>query len=307
MYLTLKQLRYYDAAIRTGSIARAAAEMNISQSSITAAIDTIEQQIGQELFRRVPARGLQSTDTGRAVGARIALFLDQARIFESDLMSISGDTTGTLHLGCYSPTAPHMLPPLMKALAKEHPSIRVDLVETDLNQMTDLLQQGKIDMALTYRTTIPETMPFVPLIEARPWALVPDNSPLEGKSAITLEELSKYPLVLLDLPAVMSYFQRLFSEHKLTPTVSHTTKSSSVLRGLVAAGFGHSVLNICSASDRSGENGYYALPITGDVIAPLFGVAFTHAAGRSALVQAVLGICQELSEQGAFDKLILRP
>src|SRR5690554_5100118 len=108
MRFTLKQLRYFDAAMRTGSIARAATEMNISQSSITASIDAIEQTVGTELFRRIPAKGVQPTDAGQTVGTRIALFLEQARVFESDLMSLTGDPTGTLHLGCYAPTAPYV-------------------------------------------------------------------------------------------------------------------------------------------------------------------------------------------------------
>ena len=47
---TLKQLRYVEATGRLGSIARAATDLNISQSSITAAIDTLEMQIGYDLF-----------------------------------------------------------------------------------------------------------------------------------------------------------------------------------------------------------------------------------------------------------------
>jgi hypothetical protein len=39
----------------------------------------------------------------------------------------------------------------------------------------------------------------------------------------------------------------------------------------------------------------------------LFGVAYTHASRRSALVQAVLEICNDLAAQGAFDDLTLRP
>lgn len=81
MRFTLKQLRYFDAAVRSGSISRAAAEMHISQSSITASIDAIEQSLGMELFRRVPAKGVQPTEAGHVVATRIADFLEQARRF----------------------------------------------------------------------------------------------------------------------------------------------------------------------------------------------------------------------------------
>lgn len=307
MHFTLKQLRYFHAALRTGSIAGAASEMHISQSSITAALDSIEQSVGQELFRRVPAKGLQPTDAGLRVGARVAEFLEQARIFESDLMSLSGDLTGTLHVGCYAPSAPHVLPRLMKSLAAAYPAIRVDLVETDLTAMIDLLQSGRIDLALTYRRTVPDSMPFQPMFEARPWALLPTDSPLAAQSAIDLADLAQMPLVLLDLPTASDYFRQVFAEHGLRITIAHTTKSSSVLRGLVAAGFGHSMLNICSATDREGTSGYLARPIRGQLFTPLFGVAYTHAARRSSIVQAVLTICDDLARADAFSDLVLVP
>lgn len=307
MYFTLKQLRYYDAALRTGSIARAAAEMKISQSSITAALDAIEQGVGQQLFNRVPAKGLQPTEAGLSVGERITGFLEQARVFESDLMSLSGHLTGTLNVGCYAPSAPHVLPRLMKVLARKYPSIRINLVETDLEAMVELLNAGRIDVALIYRNTVPDAMPFLPMFEARPWALLPIDSELARQPEVTLAQLSAHPAVMLDLPTALDYFRNLFREHGLTLQVAHTTKSSSVLRGLVAAEFGYSVLNICGPADRAGTSGYIGRPIRGDLACPLFGVAYTHSSRRSSMVQAVLDICGDLAEQGAFEDLILRP
>jgi DNA-binding transcriptional LysR family regulator len=195
----------------------------------------------------------------------------------------------------------------MKSVARAHPSIRVDLVETDLSAMTRLLNDGKIDLALTYRRTIPDTMPFMPLFDARPYAVMPEDSPLAGKSCVTLEDLAAMPMVLLDLPTAIAYFREVFSEHGLDLKIAHTTKSSSVLRGLVAAGFGHSILNICSPGDRNGENGFIVRPISGTVNTPLFGVAYTHASRRSALVQAVLEICNDMASQGAFEDLAVKP
>lgn len=307
MHFTLKQLRYFDAAIRSGSIARAAAEMNISQSSITASIDAIEQRLGMELFRRVPAKGVQPTEAGQIVAERIAEFLEQARVFESDVMSLSGDPTGTLHLGCYVPTAPYVLPRVLKHLSKIYPAIRIDLKEDNLEALLDLLQTGKIDLALTYRRRGAEGGPFQPLFMARPWALLPLDSPLAEKDSVELTELSGLPMVLLDLPTAKSYFRGVFRDHGLDLNVVHTTKSSSVLRGLVAAGFGYSILNICSRADRDGSNGYVARPIAGQVDSPEFGVAYTQASRRSTLVQAVLDISADLARQGIFDDLILAP
>ncbi|KPP86250.1 MAG: Transcriptional regulator [Rhodobacteraceae bacterium HLUCCO07] len=305
MHFTLKQLRYFDAVLRTGSIARAAIEMNISQSSITAAIDSVEQHVGTELFRRIPAKGLVPTETGHRVGRLVTGFLEQARVFESELLSLSGAPSGTLSLACYAPSAPHVLPPVLRHVARAYPSIRIDLKEGDMQTISDLLHTGSVDLALTYRRNTPEKMPFKSLFHARPWALLPQNSPLALDDSVALEDLADLPMILLDLPTTERYFREIFSSRGLRPNVVHRTKSSSVLRGLVAADFGYSLLNICGPNDRSGQNGYVVRPLRGNVPSPEFGVSCTSGSLRSAMVQAVLKIVTDLAENGGFDHLLL--
>ena len=106
MRFTLKQLRYLDAAGRTGSIANAANELSISQSSVTAAIDALEAELGFDIFLRMPAKGIRATPSGREVLAMVTRFLAEARGLENDLASVSGDPVGTLRLGCYATAAP---------------------------------------------------------------------------------------------------------------------------------------------------------------------------------------------------------
>jgi DNA-binding transcriptional LysR family regulator len=307
MRFTLKQLRYFDAALRVGSIARAADEMNISQSSITAAIDLIEQSIGTDLFRRIPAKGIVPTRTGTAVGERIAAFLEQARVFESDVMSLAGDPTGTLRLACYAPAAPYVLPPLLRRIAENYPDIRIDLMEGDLGSINAMLQNGTVDVALTYRRVLAPVLAFTPLFRARPWALLPMNSPLVNRRSVTIRDLADQPMIALELAGAMDYFRGLFAAEGLAPRIVHSTKSSSVLRGLVAAQFGYSILNICGPNDREGRSGFTALPIAGDVDAPLFGVACAAAHQRSAIVGAVIRISEEISAEGRMNHLLMEP
>lgn len=307
MSFTLKQLRYFDAALRSGSIVRASKEMSISQSSITAAIDAIEHAAGTALFRRIPAKGIVPTETGKQVGVLVAKFLERARVFDSDLRSLGGDPTGTLRLACYAPTAPYVLPPLLKRIAQSHPAIRIDLKEGDMQSIDELLQNGGVDVALTYRMSTREDQPFVPLFNARPWALLPDTSPLVNLKHVRLEQLADLPMILLDLPTTQAYFQQIFMSAGLRPNVVHRTKSSSVLRGLVAANFGYSILNICGDGDRAATTGYVARPIIDDIEEPMFGVAYSAATQRSAMVQAVLEIGAALAKSGEFERLVLRP
>lgn len=307
MHYTFKQLRYFDSALRHGSIARAADEMNISQSSITAAIDLLEATIGTPLFRRIPATGIVPTDSGREVGERVAKFLEQCRIFDSELLSLRGDPAGTLRLACYAPTASYVLPPVLKRLAARYPAIRIDLREGDLQSIADLLHSGNVDIALTYRMRLKADQPFLPLFRARPFVLAPEPSPLAAKDALQLADLRDLPMVLLDLPSTLSYFRGLFLNAGLEPRIVHTTKSSSVLRGMVGAGLGYSIMNIHGHTDSHVGAGYVARPLLGDLLEPEFGVAYAREVELSTILKAVKEICAHLIASGLFDPLVLRP
>ncbi|MDH3919404.1 MAG: LysR family transcriptional regulator, partial [Rhodospirillales bacterium] len=154
MNLTFKQLRYATAAGRLGSVAAAAAEIKISQSSITAAIDSIEAELGVDLFIRLPAKGIRPTPAGREALTMMQGMLNHVARFESELESLGGSPRGFLRLGCYVTAAPYVLPLTLRAFSHRYPQARVDLREGDMMAITDLLVAGEVDLAMTYRDVV---------------------------------------------------------------------------------------------------------------------------------------------------------
>lgn len=297
-------MRYYVTVLEKGSFAHAAKELDISQSSIVAAIGTIETKLGQPLFTRLPARGLIPTDLGVEVGRRFARMLGAASDLDNELASLIGERSGTLKLGCYVPSAPFVLPPVLKALRQESPNVRVDIREGDFSNIAEMLLAGQIDIALTYRRHMPKSLPFKHLFNARPWVLLPVDNPLSQNARVSLSELATLPMILLDLPGTEAYFRGLFQAQGLDLNITHSSKSAAVVRGLVGAGLGYSILNICGQEDRSGALGYIARPVLGDMDAPRFGVSYREAAEQSPLVLSVLRACTTLNEQGAFKAVV---
>ena len=61
MNLTIRHLRYIQHVAQSGSVQAASRLLSISQSSILAAIDLAEGEIGARIFDRRPARGVTVT------------------------------------------------------------------------------------------------------------------------------------------------------------------------------------------------------------------------------------------------------
>ncbi len=303
MPLTLKQLRYADAVGRLGSIAAAAAELNISQSSITAAIDSLESTLGYDLFVRQPAKGVVPTPTGRRALAMMSEMLIQVSHFESELESLEGGPRGMLRLGAYVTAAPYILPPMLTTFSRHYPQARVDLREGDMATISNLLSEGAVDLACTYSAGIPEGWDFRPLFPARPYALVSVDDALSGQPTVSLAELASRPMIMLELSHTREYFIGLFEAAGVRPNVAHSTRSSEIVRALVAGGFGISILNIRDPRTSDQQAGYRCVPIADDVVVPDFGIAQLPNLRRPLMSRVFVELCETLRDQGAFTAL----
>ena len=307
MHFTLKQLRYVEAAGRTGSIARAANELNISQSSVTAAIDALESELDFDLFMRMPAKGIHPTPQGHEVLKLVAHHLEDIRVLESELSALAGDPVGTLRLACYDTTAPYVLPPLLKEFARRYPGVRISVQEGNMDEIRQFLIEGSADLALTYRRALPDRRGFVGLFRARPHALLPLEHALARQASVSLTELCQLPMIMLDLPYAREYYLSLFSDSGLSPPVAHSTKTSAMARALVAGGFGFALLNIRDPGNVESVSGYAARPIRDSIEAPFFGIAQHPGRRRPQIIDRFIATARELAEQGRFRELTLFP
>lgn len=302
---TLKQLRYVEAAGRLGSIAGAAAELSISQSSITAAIDALEQGFGYDLFLRTPAKGIRPTPPGQEALQLIRRFIHQSRHFEAEVRSVGSTLAGNVRLACYATAAPAFLPPILRSLTERFPEVSITMLEGSLPEMLEFLDEGEADLAFTYGEERDQRHLFYSLFRAPPYALVPLDDPLADRADVTLAELVERPMVLLDLPGARKYFMELFDAEGLVPQIAHTSRSSEIVRALVSSGFGFSLLNIRPLGYSQDESPYRVLPLRGDHRHPDFGIVTMAETEQPTIVQAFIENCLDLRQEGAFASLIV--
>ncbi len=303
MNFTLKQLRYVEAAGRLGSIAQAAVELSISQSSITSAIDALETSLAYDLFVRTPAKGIQATPAGEEALHLIRAFIHQARHFETELKSVGGDAAGNVRIACYATAAPAFLPPILQNITENFPGMSVKVMEGDLASIIEFLNDGQADLVFTYTDGLQDTHEFLPLFQAPPYALIGLDDPVAGQSSVSFAELADKPMVLLDLPRTRDYFTGLFERRGFRPNIAHTTRSAEIARALVSGGFGYSILNIRPSDYYEEKVQYRAVPIRDVQKGQSFGIATLANTRQPKIVQAFMDSCVELQRAGAFDKL----
>lgn len=256
--VTLTQLRYFVKAATYSSMTKAADELHIAQSAVSAAISQLEQQIGTQLFIRHRARGLALTTAGeemlrdtRALLAHLDEVLDGASGHVDQVR-------GTVRLACFVTLTPFVLPRLLSDLGARHPDLEVDVIETSADAMSTMLRNGTAELAITYDLALGAAMETEFLGVAVPYVLLPPDHRLARRRSIRLTELTGEPMVLLDLPDSRDYFESMLTNAGVTPTIRYRSASYETVRGLVARGHGYSILNQLPAHRETYDGGTVA-------------------------------------------------
>lgn len=304
--LTIKQLRYVEAAARTGSISAAATSLNISQSSITAAIDALEAETDFDLFTRVPAKGLMVTPAGQQSVALIANILAAFREFESELAAVGGTSRGVIRLACFAAAASVFLPPAIAGFQKRNPGIRFEIVEGNMDNVVNFLEEGLADIAFTYREVVLSSQIFYPLIDLPHFALLSIQDPQSEQPSITLKELSKKPMIQLKLAQTRTYYGDLFKHAGMEVETAHWSSSVEMVRTMVAANFGFTVLNAKPLAAIGGRGGFRAVPISDPLQPRSFGMVMQARVRQPRAVVDFHAHCDMLRARGHFDLMAVR-
>ena len=303
MNITVRQFRYFDAILRTGTIKGAAQDMRVSGSSITAALDLIKKTVGVPLFHRIPARGLVPTDAGSRVGVRVREFLAQTHLFETDLLSLAGQVKGGIKLACFEPTAPYVLPLLLRRITADYPDISIQISEGSMDKINEALLTGQVDLALVYRPHLTcQGVYFRKLMTPRPWILVPANWSISHNESLSLRELVNWPMIMLTVPDSEARIREIFLERKLRPNIVHSTHSGEVIRSMVAEKIGFSIMNIKGPLDHTGAT--RVIPLVENLPGTPFGLAWGTKV-CSPVVRATISTAVALAQAGEFSALCI--
>lgn len=293
MRYTLRQIEYFVATAETGSITLASERVNISQPSISTAILHLEEHLGTQLFLRRHAQGLSLTPQGKIVLAEAKKLIEQA----NHLVTVASETEqrirGKISLGCMSTLAPMIMPELSHAFTSTFPD--TDIVQTVSNheRLLRSLSTAEIDVAILYDLVIPETVDFIPLASLPVHVVVGEVHPLASKSAVTLQELAREPLLLLDLPQSTDYFLNLFVQAGLHPNIAARSEHQDILRTMAANGYGYTLSNVMPRADTALDGRKLVrLRLAGDHRPMVIGIATDRERRKSRLLEAFVEHCR---------------
>ena len=148
--LDVTRLRVLSAVARLGSVTAAARELNYSQPSVSHHLARLENETGAQLLQRV-GRGIRLTEAGQILADRAVEILGRLDSARAELDTYVGLDAGRLRIAAYSTAIVSLLPTVAAVLGREHPRLRLEVVDTHPPEALEMLRAGAVDAAVVFR------------------------------------------------------------------------------------------------------------------------------------------------------------
>jgi DNA-binding transcriptional LysR family regulator len=252
--MELRQLEYFVAVAEDANFTRAAERVHVSQSGVSAQIRQLERDLGAPLIDR-SGRVATLTGAGAAALPHARAALAAAAAVRQAVDDVTGLLSGRIVVGMVTACT---VTPLFDALAAfhlAHPGIEIALLEGNSDWLIDRVRTGAADLALIGAAGAPPRgLDALTIVSEGLVAAVPPSHPLAGQDAVTLAEVTGYPIV--SLPAgtgVRAVFDQSCAVQGRRPDIALQATAPGAVADLAGRGLGVAILSGTMAAGFSGQ------------------------------------------------------
>lgn len=247
--MELRHLRYFLCVAEEMHFGRAAQRLGISQPPLSQQIRALEDELGAALFERT-SRRVTLTEVGRQFEVEARATLAQAdRAVQTARMAHMGQV-GTLALG-FTASGP-FVPRVARALyhfREAHPHVELSLREMGRDDQVKAVERGELDVAMVRgfdAPRLPDGLVSFKLLEEDMLLAIRHDHRLATRAADpAIADLKDEPVVLYTASqgaGFNEHFVMRCETEGFSPRVTQEAGSLATLLGLVAAGFGSTVI-----------------------------------------------------------------
>lgn len=188
-------LRYAEQVARSGSIQRAAKDLNVAASAINRQVLQLEDTLGVPLFERV-AKGMRLTPAGDAIVTLARRWMADERRAAAELRQLQGINQGLVRVVAMDSHVNGILPALIAHLDAHHPRISLDVEVASTDAAVAALTAGEADIAAVFNLSPRRDIHVIWSAELPFGCVIAPDHPLARRPSLSLQEVVAHPIVL---------------------------------------------------------------------------------------------------------------
>lgn len=240
--MKLSELHHFISIIEYGSFSKAAANIYVSQPTLSKSIKKLEEKLQVSLFRR-STRLLEVTDAGQIVYEQALKIIEATEVLSAKLDNLTHIPTGEIKIGVPPVIGTLFFPEIAANFSRLYPDISLQLIEHGAKKIERFIDEGKVDVGLVVLPTNEQQFQVTPFIEEEFFLFTPADHPLTKHAIIDVTQLKQEKFIL---------FNKDFALHKLiiqyceqagfSPTIAYESSQWDLITELVRANLGITLL-----------------------------------------------------------------
>ena len=292
--VNLRRLKYFVKIVDIGSLTQAAEVLFIAQPALSQQLATLEGEVRQQLLVRTK-RGVTPTEAGKVLYRHAQIILRQCEQARVDMEAAGEGLSGQVSVGLAPGTAASALSlPLLRTVRARHPGILLYLNENYGTTLSELIMNGRMDLAVLYGDKAIHGLSFLPLLKEPLFLVGPRAMPAPAQP-VKLADLRDIELFLpRPYNVVRKLVDAAFVRAGMVPRVVAEIESAFTLTAAIADGLGATILPASMAREVVASCGAWQFQIVAPVIEAPLALCQSDHLPLSEPAQAVKSILLEL-------------
>jgi DNA-binding transcriptional LysR family regulator len=280
------------------SFSRAAEALQLTQPSITARIQSLEREAGDEMFER-GGRGVRLTDAGTIFLPYAERMLQMLREAKESVEEVRTIQAGSLRLGSALTVSTYVLPRILRTFHSRHPGVEVVVHTGRSEQVLKMLLSDEVQVGLVGSLMHPDVETIDLYADEVILVANPDH-PFATNRLATIEEVGGQPVILSDRgSSYYSLIHGFFRQAGVLPNVAMELDSMEATKRMVEEGLGIALLpRVCL--ERELKQGLLAeVAVTNaPAISRQIALIYRKSRKQARTVQAFLEVLEAIYELG---------
>lgn len=269
----LEELQWFVVLAEVEHVTDAAAELGVSQPTLSRALARIEQDAGAPLFDRV-GRRLHLNEYGRIMLEHARRSIGEMQAAMDRIAALRDPDAGRVRLAFLHSLANWYVPEQLRRFREAAPGIAFQLFQGPAHEIAQRILDGAADLAISSPRPDPTAFAWHRLYTERLCLAVPPGHRFATRSRVSLSVASDEPFVALEKPFGLRLLtDDLWAEVGIDPEIVFEASEIPTMEGLVAAGFGVAVVPV----PREGtESRVVHVPLSNSRAKREVGLAWRH-------------------------------
>ncbi|VVN01982.1 HTH-type transcriptional regulator CynR [Pseudomonas fluorescens] len=239
--MNLRTLRAFVEVVRQGGFSQAADVVSLTQSSVSKAIKTLEDELGMPLLNRLGHRN-ELTAAGEIAYSRALVLLAEHNDLVAEINDLRGLKRGVLRIGLPPVGCGVLFATMFATYRGRYPDIDIELTEYGSKRLRECLDAGEVDLAALL-LPIDEGFDYQPVRNEPLMAVLPISHPLAQRKRIDFSDLADSPFILFEAGFALNAKILAACERKgVQPRVAARSGQIDFIVDLVSAGLGAAFL-----------------------------------------------------------------